>query len=199
MATATRYVAQAEKTDQRMLINGVSWRDYIILRTALDTPGLRMTYLNGSLELMSPSRKHELHKTSLARLVEAHALLRALTLIGYGRTTFRQETEGRGAEPDECYAVGRIMPDEGFPDIVLEVIHTNPLLDKLEVYRGFGVGEVWVFREHEFELYRLVGDAYQRIERSEFLPDVDFELVARLAVREDQHEALQELRALLAR
>jgi hypothetical protein len=30
-------------------------RDYVILREALDTPGLRMTYCEGALELMSPS------------------------------------------------------------------------------------------------------------------------------------------------
>ncbi len=197
MATATRYVSPAEQTDQRMLINGVSWRDYVILREALDTPGLRMTYLKGSLELMSPSRKHELHKKTIARLIEAYALLRRLRLIGYGETTFRQEAKERGAEPDECYAVGRIMNDGEFPDIVLEVIHTNPLLDKLEVYRGFGVPEVWLFREDAFQLYRLVGESYQRVERSVFLPDVDFELVARLAVREDQDAAIQELHTLL--
>jgi hypothetical protein len=50
----------AVQLEQRMLIHGVSWKDYVILREALDTPGLRMTYCEGALELMSPSRNHEL-------------------------------------------------------------------------------------------------------------------------------------------
>lgn len=180
-----------------MVIYGVRWKDYVILREALDTPGLRMTYCEGTLELMSPSRTHELNKKSIARFVELYAFLRRLPLIAYGSTTFRAEVKERGAEPDECYCVGRQMKDGEFPDIVLEVIHASPLLDKLRVYQGFGVPEVWLFRKGAFELYRLGGDAYERIERSGFLPELDFALIARLAVREDQHEALDELRAML--
>lgn len=183
--------------EQRMVVYGVRWKDYVILREALDTPGLRMTYCEGVLELMSPSRTHELNKKNIARLVELYAFLRDLPLIGYGSTTFRLEAKERGAEPDECYRVGSIMKEGEFPDIVLEVIHTSPLLDKLHVYEGFGVPEVWLFRNAAFELYRLADGAYERIERSGFLPDLDFALIARLAVREDQHEALRELRNLL--
>ncbi|HSJ99976.1 MAG TPA: Uma2 family endonuclease [Kofleriaceae bacterium] len=183
--------------EQRMIIHGVRWKDYVILREALDTPGLRMTYCEGTLELMSPSRTHELHKKNIARLVELYAFLRDLPLIGYGSTTFRIEAKERGAEPDECYRVGSQMKDGELPDIVLEVIHTSPILDKLHVYQGFGVPEVWLFRNGAFELYRLANGAYAPIERSGFLPELDFALIARLAVREDQHEALRELRALL--
>jgi len=180
-----------------MVIQGVSWRDYVILREALDTPGLRMTYCEGTLELMSPSLTHELNKKTIARLVELYAVVRDLPLRGYGSTTFRMEAKERGAEPDECYCVGRLMKEGEFPDIVIEIIHTKPILDKLSVYRGFAVPEVWLFQDGAFELYRLAGDHYGRVERSTFLPDLDFSLVARLATYEDQHEALRELRRLL--
>jgi len=181
-----------------MLINGVTWKDYVILREALDTPGLRMTYCEGTLELMSPSLAHEVDKKSIARLVELYAFLRRLRLNGYGSTTFRRQAKERGAEPDECYCIGRVLKDEGqFPDIVLEVIHTAPLLDKLHVYIGFGVPEVWLFKDGAFEIYRLAGDHYDRVERSRFLPELDFALIARLAACEDQQDALDELRRLL--
>src|SRR5436190_19438633 len=85
-----------ELPEQRMLIHGVRWKDYVILREALDTPGLRMTYCEGALELMSPSRIHELRKTTIARLVELYAFLRELPLVGYGSTTFRKEAKERG-------------------------------------------------------------------------------------------------------
>lgn len=180
-----------------MVIYGVSWKDYVILREALDTPGLRMTYLEGALELMSPSLTHELNKTTIARLVELYAFIRELPLIGYGSTTFRREAKKRGAEPDECYCVGRQIDEGEFPDIVLEVIHTKPVLDKLEVYRGFDVPEVWLFQDGAFEIYRLADGTYTRVERSGFLPDLEFSLIARLAIRPDQDEALRELKRLL--
>lgn len=89
------------------------------------------------------------------------------------------------------------MKDGELPDIVLEVIHTNPLLDKLQVYVGLGVPEVWLFRNAAFELYRLAGDHYEWVERSGFLPELDVTLIARLAACEEQQEALDELRRLL--
>lgn len=196
-SATTPTVAWASTVEQRMVIHGVRWKDYVILREALDTPGLRMTYCEGTLELMSPSITHELNKKTIARLIELYAFVRDLPLIGYGSTTFRLEAKERGAEPDECYCVGRRIREGEFPDIVLEVIHTKPILDKLEVYRGFEVAEVWLFQNTGFELYRLAGDRYERVERSGFLPELDFALLARLAVRPDQDEVLRELRRLL--
>lgn len=180
-----------------MVIHGVRWKDYVILREALDTPGLRMTYCEGMLELMSPSITHELNKKTIARLIELYAFVRDLPLIGYGSTTFRLETKERGAEPDECYCVGRRIQEGQFPDVVLEVLHTKPMLDKLEVYRGFGISEVWLFQDGAFQISRLTEGRYERVERSGFLPELDFALLARLAVRPDQDEALRELRRLL--
>jgi len=199
MAIAATPAPQARpiSAEQRMLLQGVSWRDYVILREALDTPGLRMTYCEGELELMTLSFGHESDKTSVARLVELYGFVRRVRLNGYGSTTFRREAKQRGAEPDECYCVGRMMTEGQFPDIVLEVIHTNPLIDKLRVYAGLGVTEVWLFRNGAFEIYRLVGEQYDRAERSGLLPELDFGLIARLAGYPDQQDALDELRRLI--
>jgi Uma2 family endonuclease len=176
-----------------MVVHGVSWKDYVILREALDTPGLRMTYCEGVLELMSPSRNHELWKTTTARLIELYAFLRRLPLVGYGSTTFRKEAKERGVEPDECWRVGSLMRDGEIPDIVLEVIYTNPILDKLYVYDGLEIPEVWLWKDGAFELYRRRAQGgYDRVERSPLLPNLDFTLVARFVVREDQDVALRE-------
>lgn len=65
--------ADPDPGERRVLLHGVSWRDYVIVREALDSPGVRMTYLEGALEIMSPSREHELAKKFVARLVETYA------------------------------------------------------------------------------------------------------------------------------
>ena len=89
------------------------------------------------------------------------------------------------------------MKDGEFPDIVLEVIDESPILDKLYVYQGFDIPEVWLFEQGRFRLHRLEGGRYVSIDRSTFLPDLDFDVIARFASREDQHEALRELRNIL--
>jgi hypothetical protein len=71
------------------------------------------------------------------------------------------------------------------------------LLDKLEVYRGFDVPEVWLFEEGAFTLHRLDGGTYRRVDRSTLLPDLDFALIGRLGVLADQHAALRELEQVL--
>jgi Uma2 family endonuclease len=178
--------------EQRMLIHDVSWKEYVILRELFDRPGLRMTYLRGALELMSPSPEHEIWKKNIARFLELYAHLMNIDLYGYGSTTFKKEAKERGAEPDECYLVGKQLED--FPEIVLEVIHTAPLLNKLDVYAGMGVSEVWIFKDGRFALYALDRDSsqYTEITRSRLLPDLDFALVARYAIRRDTPQALRE-------
>ncbi len=192
--------AAAEAAERRLLMRDVSWSDYVMLREAFDTPWLRMTYCEGSLELMRLSGPHELWKKTIARLIELYAFLREWPLVGYGSTTFRREAKERGAEPDECWCVGVQMRDGEFPQIVLEVIYTNPLIDKLTVYDGFGVPEVWLWRDGAFELYRRrESGGYDRVERSALLPELDFGIVAPLVTREDQDVALRELAAVLGR
>jgi Uma2 family endonuclease len=177
--------------ERRILLSNVPWSTYVVLRDSLDSSGVRMTYLEGSLEIMSPSREHEVDKTQIARLLELFCLERDIPLYGYGSTTFRREEAERGLEPDECYCRDR---DAAVPDVALEVIHTNPLLDKLEVYRGLGVREVWIFREGRFSVVVLEDERYESVPASRVFPEVDLAAIARFAVMTDQHAALRTFR-----
>jgi Uma2 family endonuclease len=183
--------------EQRMVIHGVSWKDYMILREALDIPGLRMTYLEGALELMTPLPEHEDKKTTIARLVECYAIERGVALYGYGNATFRRAAKERGAEPDECWVVGRKLQD--FPEIALEVVLSSGGVDKLAVYEGLGVREVWFWQDDAFHLYLLEDSGYRQIERSTLLPDLDFDVLARCVRLDDQHEAVRTYRDWLRR
>ncbi len=177
--------------ESRVLLGGVPWSTYVVLRDTVDSPGLRMTYLEGRLEIMSPSRTHEVSKKQIARLLELFCLERDIPLFGYGSTTFRKEEKQRGLEPDECYCRGA---DREVPDIALEVIVSSPLIDKLEVYRGLSVREVWLFRNGTFEIMTLRHDQYESIERSQVFPEVDLAALGRFALAEDQHAALKAFR-----
>lgn len=180
--------------DQRVVLHDVEWKTYCALRELFDSPGVRMTYLEGALELMSPSNKHENIKTAIARLVELFALERDIPLQGYGSWTLRAALKERGLEPDECWAVGRTANEDDVPDIALEVVITSGGINKLDVYRGIGVAEVWFWYAGSFQLYELREGAYQPRTDSRFLPGLDFVELAALVEDPDQHAALKKFR-----
>jgi Uma2 family endonuclease len=93
MAAATSpTLTPSEPDDRRFVLRGVTWAQYLALRAMFDDrPGLRMNYVEGTLELMSASKEHEHIKKQLARLLELCALARGVRLHGYGQTTFRHE------------------------------------------------------------------------------------------------------------
>src|SRR6185312_12280694 len=111
----------------------VEWSTYVKLRDASEDSHLRMTYLQGELEIMSPGKRHEVTAKQIARLLELFCHIRRIPLFGFRQMTYRAKRRKRGLEPDECYTRGRTKK---YPDVAIEVIVTSPLLDKLEVYRG---------------------------------------------------------------
>jgi Uma2 family endonuclease len=181
--------------EQRFTLHGITWEQYETLREATDhIPGLRMTYLEGVLELMSPSRDHEGIKKCLARLLEIYALERGLPLNGYGSTTFRKRAKERGLEPDECYCVG---PLKEVPDIAVEVVLSSGGIDKLDVYGGLDVPEVWFWEDGRLAICQLAADGYHSAARSRFLPDLDVEQLLAFVRPDDQTEAVRAYRDAL--
>jgi Uma2 family endonuclease len=183
------------RTDQSVVVNGVSWAGYCLMRELLDSPGIRLAYLEGALEIRSPSPLHEYLKKQIARLLEVFSLEREVPLVGYGSTTFRREVRERGAEPDECYCIGRELGDA--PDIAIEVVLTSSGLNKLAIYAGLGVREVWFWRNQRFELHALEGEVYVPVEQSRLVPSLDFAVLAEFVRRPDQYGAALAFRDLL--
>jgi Uma2 family endonuclease len=181
--------------EQRFVLHGISWEQYEAMRAATDhLRGVRMTYLEGALELMSPGFDHEWVKTGIARLLEMYAVERYVPLNGYGSATFRKRAKDRGLEPDECYALG---PLREVPDIAIEVVFSHGLIDKLEVYRGLEVPEVWVWEKGQLTIWQLAPDGYHAAERSRFLPDLDLVQLLTFVRRDDQTAAVRAYRDVL--
>ncbi|AFZ11838.1 protein of unknown function DUF820 [Crinalium epipsammum PCC 9333] len=181
--------------EQRLILNSVTWEQYETLRATLDDfPGLRMTYLEGTLEIMTPSPEHEFDKKTIARLIEIYALEMDIDLSGYGSTTFRKQAKERGLEPDECYCFGELKE---FPDIALEVVISSGGIEKLDVYQGLQVPEVWFWKNNKFSLYRLREQGYELISHSEFLPELDFSVLAQYVRYPSQTQAVKAYRETL--
>jgi Uma2 family endonuclease len=178
--------------DQRVVMHGVSWTHFeaqLALRG--DAPVPRLSYLEGVLELMRPSREHERIKSFIGRLVEAYALEIGLDLSPYGAWTLKHAPKEAGAEPDECYIIGSDQRKD-VPDLAIEVAWTSGGLDKLEIYRRLGVPEVWLWKGGRIQVHRLREGRYEGVSRSGFFPDLDIDLLVTFL---DRPTALQAVRA----
>ncbi len=196
-AAPARLRASLEDTDQHVILHGMTWENYeALLAMRGDEAGVRLYYLDGAIELMSPTRSHEDIKTTLARLLYAYCEERDIELSGYGSWTLRNAPTKRGAEPDECYMVGSIEKET--PDIAIEVIWSHGGLDKLEIYRGLGVAEVWVWdRDTGLRVFALRDGRYEPAKGSTFFPDLDVAWFASFLDQPTQTQAVRALRAAM--
>jgi len=195
-STAPHTAQRAE--DQRITLHDVSWADFErILQIRGDQAGVRVTYLNGVLELMTPSVDHEGIRTTIARLLEAYAEEKGLPFNGFGSWTLKNALRARALEPDECYSLTLGRPTS--PDLAIEVVWTSGGMDKMDVYRGLGVREVWFWREGAIEVSVLTGDRYETRERSVLLPDLDLADLVRYIDPENQTDAVRRYRQALRR
>lgn len=197
-------LAQLESRDDRptedhvVRLSDVTWEDYErLLKIRGDHSAPRLTYLKGVLEIMSPSRDHEIIKSLIGRLVEVYCLERGIRFMPVGSWTLTKRKEERGAEPDECYLLG--SEDRDRPQLAIEVIWTSGRLDKLEVYRKLGVQEVWYWRKGRIQPYALRGDQYVAIRRSDVLSGLDLDLLERFLDRKSAYDAIRDFRAALTR
>jgi Uma2 family endonuclease len=151
---------QINDPEERHLLGNVTWEQYEALLTDFgDDPHYRITYLDGTLEIMSPGRKHEITTESIGRLLEAYLEENRIKFWGLGSTTFRRQDKGSGTEPDKSYCIGS---EKELPDLAIEVVVTSGQtprhlraqgnadqesggINKLTIYQYLGIPEVWFF------------------------------------------------------
>lgn len=174
--------------EEKFIASGVTWQAYEKLVTSLgNSSTYRIAYLLGTIEIMSPSRNHELDKKAIARLLEAYLEEKRIRFWGLGSTTFRREDRQVGKEPDECYCIGT---DKDIPDLAIEVVYTSGGVDTLEIYKRLGVGEVWFWKDNRLTVYCLQGDNYQQQLQSSLLPNLDLTLLSQYVTIDDPLTAI---------
>lgn len=182
--------------DHIVRLHDISWADFeALLRMRGEHSAPRISYLEGEVEIMSPSRSHEGIKSLIGCLLETYCLERGVRFRPLGSWTLKERAAERGAEPDECYILGDA--DAERPHLAIEVVWTSGRLDKLEIYRKLGVAEVWYWRRGRIDLYRLEGEHYVPIEASRVLPGIDIELLTRFIGEPTAYDAILAYRAAL--
>jgi Uma2 family endonuclease len=184
--------------DDRVIMRGLDWWQYeVMLAVRGDSAGVRLAYLEGDLEIMSPGRTHEYVKKSIARLLEAYAEEQRIFFDGYGSLTMKNQGRLRGAEPDECYVVGSARDQLRQPDLAIEVIVTSGGIDKRAIYAGLAVQELWEWRDGRIQVLVLEGEGYREVPRSVLLPALDLGALAGFVASDDQTEAVRAFRRTL--
>lgn len=179
--------------EQRLVLEGVSWQQYELLLATLgdDFPNLRLSYLEGILEIMTTSPEHQELKKMIGMLMEAYFQETRTRFHAIGSATFRKALKLRGLEPDECYCLEQ---KKEFPDIAIEVVLSSGLVDKLDIYQGLGVTEVWQWQGGQFQIHRLRSTGYEIIARSELLPNLDLSLLVSFVRPAEQFDAVMAFR-----
>ena len=172
-------------SEVRYITDKVSWEYYETLLTQLgDSLEFRLTYLDGILEVMSPSRNHERIKTLIGDLLRIYFLETDTEYYPTGSMTLRNPEQRGGTEPDESYCIGS---NQEIPDLAIEVVITSGGINRLEVYQRLGVREVWFWQNNRFLVYHFRSEnveqfqqtsGYELINHSEILPDINLTILA---------------------
>ena len=177
--------------EKLVTVANVSWEEFKGIEAQLkDNRNVRLSYLSGILEIMSPiGEKHEYVKRTLAYLLEAY--MKELGVRFYGRGGFTLEEPGYASgTPDESYCIGS---NKETPDIVIEVIVTSGTLNRKELFKPKKVPEVWFWKSDQITIFQLnaVGE-YEEVNRSGFLPNLDPALLLKYIAHPDQYDAVAE-------
>ncbi|GAC1476957.1 MAG: Uma2 family endonuclease [Chamaesiphon sp.] len=198
--TDNRAITMAEllskTTDRRIVHHGRTWEQFKLIQQGFeDSPGLRLFYYNGIIEILMPGEDHEFFKTIIGFLIELFLVEKGIEFIPAGSMT--QERQGTAsAQADESYWVGE---KKQVPDLSIEVIFTSGGSNKLERYKALGVPEVWFWEDGVFTLYHLHEKGYERINASKLaaLTELNINLLTHcvLIARTSRVEAVREFRA----
>ena len=176
---------QVDDPEERHTISPVSWSQYETLLSEIgDQSSYHISYLNGVLEIVAPSRRHESGKTRIGTLLEIYFLETNIEYFPTGSTTFRKPEQEVAVEPDESYCIGT---DKEFPDLVIEVLVTSGGINRLAIYQQLGIQEVWFWSEDRLAIYHLrqnldqftANFGYEAINRSQVLPELNIELLTK--------------------
>jgi Uma2 family endonuclease len=181
-------------TDQRIVHHG-TWEQFKLIQKGYDgSPGMRLSYYEGTIEVLMPGREHEIFSRLIGYLVTTFLTEKGIFFQPTGAMT--QEKEGVvSAQADESYC---IESAKTIPDLSIEVVFTSGGISKLERYKALGVPEVWFWEDGMLKLYHLQNGIYERIDHSQLpgLNDINLDLLRRciLMAETDTGEAIRTFR-----
>lgn len=163
-----------------LFFHDVPWEEY---KALIEEPGqvssLRLTYDNGTLQVMTTSRSPEDLASIIGKLFVAFEDELDCPIQSYRSATLMKEESEKGTEPDDCFYIQNakeiisknldIAPSPP-PDLAIEIDLTSPFLSKFPIYATLGVPEIWRYKGGRVQFFQLNDGEYHEISRSLALP-----------------------------
>lgn len=176
---------------QRLLLHDVSWAEFeAILEELGEHRGTRLAYDNGVLEIMAPLPEHEYFKETIGDAIKDIGETLDLDYESYGSTTWRQQAEQAGLEPDNCFYFqnearvrGKLKFDlnqDPPPDLALEIDNTSKSLNRFPIYARLGIPEIWCYDTGILSIYLLQQNQYVQAKQSRVFPSLNIQDLPRL-------------------
>ncbi len=168
--------------DSRLILQNQTWESYEKLLDALgEASGLRVSFAEGKLEIMTLSTEHESLAEMIGRFVDRISIIKNVDILFFGSATIKKSRRITGSEPDACFYIqnaaaigGKIKVDFAIdppPDVVAEIDWKHDSFCKFPIYAALGVPEIWRYDGHRATFYQLENaEKYVEIQTSIALP-----------------------------
>lgn len=191
----TAQLRQSPKPKQARVVHNLTWEQLEEFDRSLeDFAGVKLAYLDGTLEIMTIGEEHEDAKATMRVLLEAYLRAKGVRFYSRGNPTLGRKEEGARNEPDESFSIGSRSQ---YPDLVFEVTVTSGGIDRLEGYRRMGVAEVWFWEDGVLAIYRLRSQGYEKVRNTELVKDFPLTLFTHYITYHDQYDAVTEFLAAI--
>jgi Uma2 family endonuclease len=187
-----------------LILHEIGWEEYEEILGALgEAKGLRVSYDQETLQIMTLSTRHEKYARLIDNLISLFSITRRIKVLCYGSATIKEEHKLKGAEPDSCFYVQNAelvgsKSDIDFsidpsPDLVVEVDLEHDSLSKFPIYAALGVNEIWRYDGQFLTIYHLAQGQYVAAPASQALPELSSGILTDFLARshhEDQYQVL---------
>lgn len=164
----------------QLLLKDITWQMFETILSELgEHRASRLSYSNGTLEIMVPLPEHEIGKENIGDLVKI--LLEELDIEfgSWGSTTLKNANMAQGVEPDACFYIqneaavrgkNRIdLETDPPPDLAIEIDITSRT--QLNNYAALGVPELWRYNGRNLQISVLQDGKYIQSDRSLQFPN----------------------------
>jgi len=181
-----------EKIVEPILINNLTWKEFKVVAQIIETPGVRVSFLDGVLEIRKmPGKKHETIKKMIAALIEIYLEFLGIDFTPTGSMTLESENEKVKCETDES---DELTAGREYPDLAIDVTVSSGGIDKLEAYQRLQISEVWFWEKGKLLIYSLTKSGYQEVKQSVLFPNLDLTTFVNCINLSNHSQALREFR-----
>lgn len=191
-------------SDSTLILRHIGWEEYeALLESVGEASGLRISFDQGTLQIMTLSAEHENYKDLIQNLVRFCTLRLGIKLRSFGSATIKQQRKQKGSEPDGCFYIQSAalignrkqidFASDPPPDIVVEVDIHHDSRSKFPIYAAFGVPELWRYDGSALSIYHLQAEQYVPAPASLTLPVLTGEVLTDFLARtqrEDENTVL---------